>query len=1041
MDRFRQYLRLVLSYVADNPRTITIIGITALILLIFLIIHVVVKRKRKNDSTSLIKEPSVYPEEPGLILDTPAAELRNQVLGRLAMTTGTHVASPDLGSSSIFSGSSSGFFNKAETVSLINEEPSDVKLPSRETESDMGFNEPISEMTQAEKEDELADIKAQFAKAAAMEKLEEMESLYRSDADNITAMEVLAPEYLSCGRVNESLEIYKRLILGDPDNPVYIHGLGLAYEASGNMARAVEQWELILTLTGVSRVVQNEAKVALERANERFAKGVSGAFSQDQGTLDDGEDEYEPTYTGREVSDSGLSVDDDLDVELELAPVQFNDGDMLSDEQNLSFSEADSSDLAVFASDEKSSIVKKFASLATGVFKAGNAFSAFSGSTDGDASGEQPLSATDLDSSTAGKIADMEAKVAADPDNTELLDWLAFLYYSNDMAQKAIETYGTLIRVDPDICSSYYYMGNAFLKLEQEQNARDIFQYLIEEYPENKFAKKATAKLQQFAEFEAFDTAEAEEAVRVQAEAEEAARVQAEAEEAARVQAEAEEAARVQAEAEEAARVQAEAEEAARVQAEAEEAARVQAEAEEAARVQAEAEEAARVQAEAEEVARVQAEAEEAARVQAEAEEAARVQAEAEEAARVQAEAEEAARVQAEAEEAARVQAEAEETARVQAEAEEAARVQAEAEEAARVQAEAEEATRVQAEAEEVSFPSEFGAIEALEMAYSQEPDNFEVLALLAETYLEYDMWDKAEAAFISLEEEGHLSDDILFHWGTVCIKLGDPEEAITQWNRLLCDYPQSEYVPQVISRLIDAKKAVKAKTAETYAQEQLEADGEAERALAEQAAAEQAAAEQAAAEQAAAEQAAAEQAAVDSFPNGGMSLDLSGLASFLPPSAKASDPLPSSPPSEKIVSEMTEKEEKRMKLLLKDAFPDDQKMWKTNISELGGVDSGVSSRLEVYLEKHLEQWPAWEFLGFCYQVQGLYTFALRVYQYLLQNFPEEPRYHYYIGNVYSFRKKRKEAMRHYADALTLDPDGLVGNRALKKISKLKAKG
>jgi tetratricopeptide (TPR) repeat protein len=233
-----------------------------------------------------------------------------------------------------------------------------------------------------------------------------------------------------------------------------------------------------------------------------------------------------------------------------------------------------------------------------------------------------------------------------------------------------------------------------------------------------------------------------------------------------------------------------------------------------------------------------------------------------------------------------------------------------------------------------------------------------------------------------------------------------------------MSEYPESDFVGEALSGLIDAKRMVSETEAQSVVASQEEPSTEQ-----------------------VIEEGLEPDAAASAGTDNEFSIDFSGLSSFLPPSSsdvkgEESD----SAPAEKVVAEMSDKEKSRMNLLLKDAFTEDRKMWEANILELGGVDSSVSSRLEVYLEGHLTQWPAWEFLGFCYQVQGLYKYALRVYEYLIKSFPEEARYHYYLGNVLAFRKKRKEAMKHYAEALTCDPDGPVGTRALKKISNLKKK-
>ena len=128
----------------------------------------------------------------------------------------------------------------------------------------------------------------------------------------------------------------------------------------------------------------------------------------------------------------------------------------------------------------------------------------------------------------------------------------------------------------------------------------------------------------------------------------------------------------------------------------------------------------------------------------------------------------------------------------------------------------------------------------------------------------------------------------------------------------------------------------------------------------------------------------------------------------------------------------------KRQALLLKDAFPEDRRSWEVNIEQLGGVGPNVTSRLEVYLESHLEEYPAWEFLAFCYQVQGHFVYAERIYKYLLEHRPGVARYHYYLGNVMWFTRKREAALDCWGEAVKLDPGGRAGNKAMKKMARMK---
>ena len=66
----------------------------------------------------------------------------------------------------------------------------------------------------------------------------------------------------------------------------------------------------------------------------------------------------------------------------------------------------------------------------------------------------------------------MERMLEQDPDNLQLLDWLAFMYYSNDEVDKAIASYQRIIRLEPGNASQHYYLGNCYCKKGLLEEAR-----------------------------------------------------------------------------------------------------------------------------------------------------------------------------------------------------------------------------------------------------------------------------------------------------------------------------------------------------------------------------------------------------------------------------------------------------------------------------------------------------------------------------------------------------------------------------------------
>lgn len=62
-------------------------------------------------------------------------------------------------------------------------------------------------------------------------------------------------------------------------------------------------------------------------------------------------------------------------------------------------------------------------------------------------------------------IQEAEAALADDPENFKLLDWLAFMYYTNDQVDRAIEAYKKLLSRQPDAVDLFFFLGNCFYKV------------------------------------------------------------------------------------------------------------------------------------------------------------------------------------------------------------------------------------------------------------------------------------------------------------------------------------------------------------------------------------------------------------------------------------------------------------------------------------------------------------------------------------------------------------------------------------------------
>lgn len=119
----------------------------------------------------------------------------------------------------------------------------------------------------------------------------------------------------------------------------------------------------------------------------------------------------------------------------------------------------------------------------------------------GTTSGSQGEGASDqavLTQYTSGDgqgIAEMEKMLEKDPNNPQLIDWIAFMYYSNDQPAKAISWYQRGIGLDPSNASQHYYLANSYYKANRLDEALAHWRKVCELKPEGKLARKANTRI------------------------------------------------------------------------------------------------------------------------------------------------------------------------------------------------------------------------------------------------------------------------------------------------------------------------------------------------------------------------------------------------------------------------------------------------------------------------------------------------------------------------------------------------------------------
>lgn len=102
---------------------------------------------------------------------------------------------------------------------------------------------------------------------------------------------------------------------------------------------------------------------------------------------------------------------------------------------------------------------------------------------------------TKYTSGTGEGIAEVEKLLVSDPNNVDLLDWLAFMYYSNNETDKAIETYKRALEIKPSNENQHYYLANSYFKKGMQAEAQKEWAEVIRLKPGSKIAKNAQERI------------------------------------------------------------------------------------------------------------------------------------------------------------------------------------------------------------------------------------------------------------------------------------------------------------------------------------------------------------------------------------------------------------------------------------------------------------------------------------------------------------------------------------------------------------------
>ncbi|MBI3893312.1 MAG: hypothetical protein HY303_17475 [Candidatus Wallbacteria bacterium] len=95
----------------------------------------------------------------------------------------------------------------------------------------------------------------------------------------------------------------------------------------------------------------------------------------------------------------------------------------------------------------------------------------------------------------ATELARIEQKLLQDPQNIELMDWVAFMFYSNGVRDKALDYYLQLAAARPRYPSYQYFLGNLHFQAGDSAAARECWARVLSLDREGEYAAKARNKL------------------------------------------------------------------------------------------------------------------------------------------------------------------------------------------------------------------------------------------------------------------------------------------------------------------------------------------------------------------------------------------------------------------------------------------------------------------------------------------------------------------------------------------------------------------
>ncbi|MBI3893081.1 MAG: tetratricopeptide repeat protein [Candidatus Wallbacteria bacterium] len=102
---------------------------------------------------------------------------------------------------------------------------------------------------------------------------------------------------------------------------------------------------------------------------------------------------------------------------------------------------------------------------------------------------------TRYDEGSQQTILEIQDMLDKNPNNESLLDWLAFMMYTNEHFADSIHLYKRLLELNPDNATAHYYSANCYFKMGETEKAIQAWRRTMILNPQGKIGRKAAARI------------------------------------------------------------------------------------------------------------------------------------------------------------------------------------------------------------------------------------------------------------------------------------------------------------------------------------------------------------------------------------------------------------------------------------------------------------------------------------------------------------------------------------------------------------------